>query len=290
MNILVLGANGLVGTALRQASAGAPDRYIFSDITAPRGCDTLYLDIADTDAVALICRSEKVDVVLNCAAFGDPAKPLADAALCRQVNAEAPERLAALCREAGMTLVHLSSDAVFGGDVPRPLREDFPVEPRGVYGATRWQGEQAVLASGCRCLVFRTSWLYAPFGRNDMTALLHQMAARPVLQVPFGRMGSPTSALDLASFLLDVVGGRKLDRTGLYHYSAEGLCSRYDFACALRDISASACSIVPGREERYGGPGGGCFIHLDKSRLKETFGVSLPHWYAALKRCYEQSR
>ena len=289
MNILVLGANGLPGTALRQVSAAAPDRYIFSDITAPRGCDTLYLDIADTDAVRLICRSERVDVVVNCAAFGDPAKPSADAALCRQVNFEAPERLAALCREAGMTLIHLSSDAVFGGEVPRPLREDFPVQPRGVYGATQYQGEQAVLASGCRCLVFRTSWLYAPFGRNDMTTLLHQMAARPVLQVPFGRTGSPTSALDLASFLLEIIRDRRLDRTGLYHYGAEGLCSRYDFACALRDLSRASCRIVPAREERYGSPGGGGFIHLDKSRLKEVFGVTLPHWYAALRRCYEES-
>lgn len=289
MKILVLGANGLLGTAIRQKVSAGKDRYIFSDITSPRGVDTLSLDIVNTDAVGLICASERVDLVVNCAAFTDLSGKGADTVLSSQVNAEAPARLAALCKDRGMTLLHLSTDYVFGGRFPGPLREDHPVQPQGVYGATKLQGEEAVLSSGCRALVLRTSWLYAPYGKNDMTLLLRQMAARPLLQLPYGRVGAPTCAGDVAAFIVGLITSRSLDRTGLFHYSAEGICSRYDFACALRDLSGSACRIVPGRE-RESDRNAPAFILLDKTRVKESFGVEIPHWYDALKKCFEESR
>ena len=289
MNILVTGANGQLGTEIRRAARTAHDRYIFSDISSLPGVDTLYLDITDRTAVSLVCESEKVSVVVNCAAYVDVEKAESDMAMAGLLNEGAPANLAAVCAERNAELIHISTDYVFGGDIPRPIREDDPVSPTGVYGATKLQGERAIQASGCKSIIFRTSWLYSPWGKNFVKTMRTLTAQRNNLSVVFDQVGSPTSAADLADCIVHVIESRQLDKLGIYHFSGEGVCSWYDFACAIRDIAGNKCEIRPCHSDEYPSkvkrPN---YSVLDKTMVKKTFGITIPHWYESLQKCMDQ--
>lgn len=290
MNILVTGANGQLGTELRRAvSSVRGNRYIFSDISSLPGVDTLYLDITDKTAVSIVCESEKVDVVINCAAYVDVEKAESDLAMASLLNEGGPSSLAAVCAERGATLIHISTDYVFGGDFPRPIREDAPVAPTGVYGATKLQGERAILSSGCKYIIFRTSWLYSPWGKNFVKTMLSLTAQRRNLSVVFDQVGSPTYAADLAGCIVHVIESGQLGKQGIYHYADEGVCSWYDFACAIRDIAGNRCDIRPCHSEDYPSkvkrPS---YSVLDKTLVKKTFGVTIPNWHDSLKKCMDR--
>ena len=289
MNILVTGANGQLGTEMRNLSAGSADRYIFTDVTSLPGVDTVYLDIANRDAVRLICESEKVDCIVNCAAYTNVDKAEDDVAMADLLNHLAPGILAEAAKERGAHLIHISTDYVFRGDIPLPCREDWPVEPTGVYGATKLQGEQAVQTSGCSWQIFRTAWLYSPYGKNFVKTMRNLTAERPALKVVFDQVGTPTYARDLAALIVHVIGSRQTDKVGIYHYSNEGVCSWFDFACAIRDLSGNTCDITPCRSDEFPSkvrrPS---FSVLDKTKVKETFGVTVPHWYVSLGKCMER--
>ena len=171
MNILVTGANGQLGTELRNVSAGAPDRYIFTDVTSLPGVDTVYLDITNRDAVRLICDSEQVDVIVNCAAYTNVDKAEDDVQMADLLNHIAPGILAGVAAERGAHLIHISTDYVFGGEVPIPLKENFPTQPAGVYAVTKLQGEKAVQESGCKYLIFRSVWMYSAYGKNCLKTI-----------------------------------------------------------------------------------------------------------------------
>jgi dTDP-4-dehydrorhamnose reductase len=286
MNILVTGANGQLGTEIRRAARRAADRFIFSDISSLPGSDTLYLDITDKTAVSLVCESEKVDVVINCAAYVDVEKAESDMAMASLLNEEGPANLAAVCAKRGALLIHISTDYVFGGDIPMPIREDAPVAPTGVYGATKLQGERAILASGCKSIIFRTSWLYSPWGKNFVKTMRTLTAQRKNLSVVFDQVGSPTYAGDLADCIMHVIESRQLNKLGIYHYADEGVCSWYDFACAIRDIAGNKCDIRPCHSGEYPSkvkrPS---YSVLDKTLVKNTFGITIPHWHDSLCRC-----
>lgn len=282
------GANGQLGMELRRLSAGRPERYVFTDISACPGMETIYLDITHPEAIALICRSEHIDAIINCAGYTDVEKAERDVALADQLNHRAPAHLAAVAAEQQLLLVHVSTDYVFRGDGNRPLREDWPPAPLGVYGATKLQGEQAIRESGCRSMIFRTAWLHSPYGRNFVKTMLELTRTRPELKVVADQVGTPTYAASLARLLLRVSSGEE-ERCGLYHFTDEGLCSWYDLACAVRDLSGGTAKIVPCRTEDYPAqvqrP---AYSVLDKSLVKETFGLEIPHWHDTLRECVER--
>ena len=287
--VLVTGANGQLGTEIRNQSAGQPDRYIFTDVTQLPGVETVYLDITNLDAIRLICRSEKVDVIVNCAAYTNVDKAEEDVAMADLLNHKAAGNLAVVAAETGATLIHISTDYVFGGHVAQPCREDWPTDPLGVYGATKLQGEQAVLQSGCRSLIFRTAWLYSPYGKNFVKTMRMLTRERPTLKVVSDQVGTPTYAADLAGLIVKVIGEGMLSRTGVYHFSNEGVCSWYDFACAIRDLSGNTCDIVPCHSDEFPSkvrrP---AYSVLDKTKVKTSFGITIPHWYHSLMKCIER--
>ena len=289
MNILVTGANGQLGTELREAALRSDHRFFFTDVSRLPGVETIYLDITNRDAVRLICDSERIDLIINCAAYTNVDKAEDDYALADLLNHQAPGHLAAVAKERGATLIHISTDYVFQGERCTPCREDWPTDPLGVYGVTKLLGEQAVAASGCKFILFRTAWLYSPFGKNFVKTMRQLTAERDSLNVVFDQVGTPTYAADLAALILHVVETGQLDKTGIYHYSNEGVCSWYDFACAIRDLSGTVCDIRPCHSDEF--PSKARRPHfsvLDKTLVKQTFGVTVPHWYVSLKKCIDR--
>ena len=288
MNILVCGANGQLGTEMRHVSAGSSDRYIFTDVASLPGVETVYLDITNRDAVRLICESEKVDVIVNCAAYTNVDKAEEDLPMADLLNHVAPGILASVAAERGAHMIHISTDYVFQGDIALPCREDWPVHPNGVYGATKLQGEQAVQEAGCSHQIFRTAWLYSPYGKNFVKTMRQLTAERPQLKVVFDQVGTPTYAADLAALIHKVITDRLTDRQGIYHFSDEGVCSWFDFACAIRDLSGNTCDIRPCHSDEFPSkvvrPS---YSVLDKTKIKETFGLKIPYWTDSLKKCIQ---
>jgi dTDP-4-dehydrorhamnose reductase len=286
--ILVTGANGQLGTEMRNL-ASRKHSWIFTDVSRLPGVETVYLDITNLEAVRLICRSEKVDVIVNCAAYTNVERAEEDVVMADLLNHKAAENLAVVAKETGATLLHISTDYVFGGDVAQPCREDWPTDPLGVYGATKLQGELAIEGSGCKYLIFRTAWLYSPYGKNFVKTMRTLTAERPSLKVVSDQVGTPTYAADLAALLVKVITEDMLDRTGVYHFSDEGVCSWYDFACAIRDLSGNTCDIAPCHSDEFPSkvrrP---AFSVLDKTKVKATFGITVPHWYESLRKCIER--
>ena len=289
MNILVTGANGQLGTEIRNLSEGMGHRFIFSDVNEMPGRETVYLDITNPDAIRLVCRSENIHVIINCAAYTDVAKAEDDIGFADLLNHTAPGNLAAVARETGATLIHISTDYVFHGDASVPYREDNEPQPLGVYGATKLQGEEAVRASGCKYLIFRTAWLYSPYGRNFVKTVRRLTAEKPDMKCVFDQVGTPTYAADLAALILKVIAEDKLDRTGTYHFTDEGVISWYDFAKAIAALSGNHCDIRPCHSDEF--PSKAARPHysvLDKTKVKETFGVEIPYWLDSLKDCIKR--
>ena len=289
MNILVTGANGQLGTEIRNVSHGSADRYVFTDVTSLPGVETVYLDITNRDAVRLICESEEVDLIVNCAAYTNVDKAEDDMAMADLLNHQAAGILAEVAAERGAHIIHISTDYVFQGDIALPCRENWPVQPNGVYGATKLQGELAVQESGCSWQIFRTAWLYSPYGKNFVKTMRQLTSERPVLKVVFDQVGTPTYAADLAALIYKVISERRMDKQGIFHFSDEGVCSWYDFACAIRDLSGNTCDIKPCHSDEFPSkvrrPH---FSVLDKTKVKETFRIQVPHWYDSLKKCIER--
>ena len=289
MNVLVTGANGQLGTEMRGLSADSSNRFIFSDVNSVPGCETVNLDITNIDAIRIIARSEKVDVIVNCAAYTNVDKAEDDIAFADLLNHTAPANLAKVAREIGAVLIHVSTDYVFSGNASIPYREDDEKEPNGVYGVTKLKGEMAVMDSGCKYLIFRTAWLYSPFGKNFVKTMQTLTSQRDCLKVVFDQVGSPTYARDLASLIMKVIDENMLDRQGVYHFSNEGAVSWFDFAKAICSLSGNTCDIEPCHSDEF--PSKVRRPHysvLDKTRTKDTFGVRIPYWLDSLKDCIER--
>ena len=240
MNILVTGANGQLGNCMRNASAGSADNYIFTDVAE--------LDITDAEAVARKVKDCDVKVVVNCAAYTNVDKAESDAGFAEVLNAGAVRNLAEAVKANGGTLIHISTDYVFGGSAGNtPRTEDEPANPTGVYGLTKLHGEQQVAESGVKALIFRTAWLYSEYGKNFVKTMLTLTATKPQLKVVFDQVGTPTYAQDLADAIFNLIENRRLDgNEGIYHYSNEGVCSWYDFTKMIADIAGnSGCDIQP---------------------------------------------
>ena len=289
MNILVTGANGQLGNWMRLVSRRSGDRYVFSDISDVPGQETVRLDITDADAVREIVRKEDIKAVINCAAYTDVDRAEDDPETAERLNAAAVWNLASAMKENDGLLVHVSTDYVFGGDRHNtPCREDAPASPTGVYGLTKLHGEEAILRAGCRHLIIRTAWLYSEFGRNFLKTMLRLTAEKPVLNVVFDQTGTPTYAGDLAEAIFGIIESRSfVGRDGIYHYSNEGVCSWYDFARMIAGYAGNlSCDIRPCHSSEFPSkvtrPS---YSVLDKTRIKETFGIRIPYWTDSLKKC-----
>jgi dTDP-4-dehydrorhamnose reductase len=281
MKILVTGANGQLGNEMRIVSKNSKDVYIFTDVAE--------LDITSLDAVRNMVKEEDVKVIVNCAAYTNVDKAEDDLELCERLNAKAVENLAIAMKEVDGLLVHVSTDYVFGGDpYNTPCKEDQKGTPTGVYGLTKLHGEQAIERVGCEYVILRTAWLYSEFGKNFVKTMLNLTADKPQLKVVFDQCGTPTYAYDLALAIFDILEQRKyIGNTGIYHYSNEGVCSWYDFTKMIAEYAGhTACDIQPCHSDEFPSkvkrP---AYSVLDKSKVKDTFGVKVPYWTDSLKVC-----
>lgn len=286
MNILVTGANGQLGMELRERSKSSSHRFIFTDVSELPGLDTVYLDITNREAVRIIAKSENVDVIINCAGYTDVERAEDDATFADLLNHVSVENLAGVAKEIDAVLIHISTDFIFPGTASKPIPETAEAAPLSVYGATKLAGERSVLKSSCRSIIIRTAWLYSPYGKNFVKTMLNLMATKRSLKVVSDQVGTPTYAGDLADFILHILNAGLLDKTGIYNFTDEGVASWYDFAYAVKTLAGRKCSVEPCFTEDY--PAKAARPHysvLDKSLVKKTFGVQIPHWTEPLASC-----
>ena len=295
MNILVTGANGQLGNEMRLVSKSANDHYTFTDVVEVEGVETTLLDITDAEAVRRMVKEKGIGCVVNCAAYTNVDKAESDEALCRKLNADAPKLLAEAMREVNGLLVQISTDYVFGGDpYNTPCREDQKGTPTGVYGQTKLEGEKSIEAVGCDYVIIRTAWLYSEFGRNFVKTMLNLTATRPKLNVVFDQAGTPTYAYDLAVAIKTILADYEKEspkagygKKGIYHFSNEGVCSWFDFTKKIAELAGNtACDIQPCHSDEFPSPvKRPAYSVLDKTKIKETFGVKVPYWTDSLKAC-----
>lgn len=297
MNILVTGANGQLGNEMRIIAKESGDSYFFTDVNLVEGVETGYLDITDLDAVRRMVAEHRVEAIVNCAAYTNVDAAETNEALAERLNAEAPENLAKAMKEVGGLLIQISTDYVFGKERYNvPCKEDQQGTPAGVYGMTKLQGEQRIIETGCKHVIIRTAWLYSEFGKNFCKTMMALTASKPQLKVVFDQVGTPTYALDLAKAIAVILERFDGTQTGVYHYSNEGVCSWYDFAKMIQQIAVglkvqdseliARCNVQPCHSDEFPSPvTRPSYSVLDKTKIKETFGVSVPYWTDSLKDC-----
>jgi dTDP-4-dehydrorhamnose reductase len=243
------------------------------------------MPIDDEARVRAVIAEWKPDLCINCAAYTAVDRAETERADAFRINAEAVGRLAAACREAGVRLIHISTDYVFSGDARRPYREDDPTDPPSVYGASKREGELLALHEAPDSLVIRTSWVYHEEGRNFVRTMMRLMAERPSVGVVDDQWGCPTYAGDLAECLLQIADGGRLT-PGVYHYCNAGAITWHTFATAIRDILGSPCEVRPITTPEYPTPARRpAYSVLDTGRIREVFGIDPPPWRDSLEGC-----
>lgn len=296
MKILVTGANGQLGMCLRDRAKGD---FVFTDVVDVPGVETTRLDITNLEAIRSIVKDEQIEAIVNCAAYTNVDAAEDNYDLAELLNAKAVENLAVAMKEVGGLLVHISTDYVFGKEpYNTPCKEDQKGTPTGVYGLTKLHGEQNIQNTGVDYLIFRTAWLYSEFGKNFVKTMLKLTATKPQLKVVFDQVGTPTYARDLADVILVAIEDYKNSLTdnrsslnyaksGVYHFSNEGVCSWFDFTKMIAEHSGqTACDIQPCHSDEFPSPvKRPAFSVLDKTKIKETLGVKVPYWTDSLKTC-----
>lgn len=291
MNILVTGANGQLGTELRIVCNCSKDKYIFTDVSQLAGHETVYLDITDLESIRSMVRENSVDCIVNCAAYTNVDAAESDADTAEKLNASAVANLAMAMKEVNGLLIHISTDYIFGKEpYNTPCREDMIGTPVGVYGRTKLQGENHILDSGVRHLIIRTAWLYSEYGKNFCKTMLALTASKESINVVFDQVGTPTYAYDLAQVIYEIIENRKFEgKEGVYHYSNEGVCSWFDFAKVIAEYAGHhSCEIRPCHSSEFPSPvRRPSYSVLDKTKIKEAFGLKIPYWMDSLKKCIE---
>lgn len=287
MNILVTGANGQLGNCLRIAAKDSDDKYIFTDIADDD--HTKCLDITDAKSVVQMVMDNDVKIIVNCAAYTNVDAAEDNQALAELLNSTAVRNLAEAAKANNGTLIHISTDYVFGKEPYNvPCREDQKGTPTGIYGMTKLHGEQQIAESGVKSLIFRTAWLYSEYGKNFVKTMLNLTATKPELKVVFDQAGTPTYAQDLADAISHIIENRMMDgNEGIYHYSNEGVCSWFDFTRMIAEYAGNtACDIQPCHSDEFPSkvtrP---AYSVLDKTKFKQTFGLKVPYWTDSLKKC-----
>ena len=282
MRVLITGANGQLGNEMRRLGAVSPNEYLFTDVAE--------LDITDKAAVAEFVKSNNVEIIVNCAAYTNVDKAEDDEATAELINATAVRNLAEAVKAVDGTLFHVSTDYVFGSEGNTPRTEDMPTNPLGVYGKTKLHGEQAIAEVGAKAIIIRTAWLYSEFGNNFLKTMLRLTAEKESLNVVFDQVGSPTYAGDLALAIFSIIEGEVYaGNEGVYHFSNEGVCSWYDFATEIAAAAGHECVVLPCHSNEFPSkvtrpP----FSVLDKTKIKTTFGIEIPHWRDSMLYCLQR--
>ena len=281
--ILITGANGQLGNEMRRLGAVSPNEYLFTDVAE--------LDITNKGAVIEYVKENKVDIIVNCAAYTNVDKAEDDEATAELINATAVRNLAEAMNDVDGTLFHVSTDYVFGADGNTPRAEDMPLNPLGAYGRTKLHGEQAIAEVGCKAIIIRTAWLYSEFGNNFLKTMLRLTKEKESLNVVFDQVGTPTYAGDLALAIFSIIEGDIYKgNEGVYHFSNEGVCSWYDFAQEIASaMRHDKCKINPCHSNEFPSkvtrpP----FSVLDKTKIKTTFGIEIPHWRDSMLYCLQR--
>ena len=285
MNILVTGANGQLGNEMRIVSRESTDNWIFTDVIGTKGQQTVILDITDIEAVRRIVSENNVDAIVNCAAYTNVDAAESNFELAERLNADAPENLAKAMQETEGLLVHISTDYVFGKEpYNTPCTEDRVGTPTGVYGLTKLNGERKIIESGAKYVIIRTAWLYSEFGRNFCKTMMNLTATKSELNVVFDQCGTPTYALDLAKAIAVIL---RNPVEGIYHYSNEGVCSWFDFTKMIAQYAGNtSCDIRPCHSSEFPSPvTRPSYSVLDKTKIKRTFGLTIPYWTDSLQIC-----
>ena len=308
MNILVTGANGQLGNELRIVAKGSADKFIFTDVVDASAesiamlkklagedinAATTHLDITQLEAIREIVKKERIEAIINCAAYTNVDAAEDNLELAELLNAKAAENLAIAMKEVNGLLIHISTDYVFGGEpYNTPCQEDQKGTPTGVYGLTKLHGEQAIQRVDCKHVIIRTAWMYSEFGKNFVKTMLHLTATKPQLKVVFDQVGTPTYARDLADTILVAIEDYKKDilnysKSGVYHFSNEGVCSWFDFTKMIAEYSGQTyCDILPCHSYEFPSkvkrPS---YSVLDKTKVKGNLGISIPYWTDSLKKC-----
>lgn len=283
MNILVTGANGQLGNEMQVlARENLQHTYFFTDVQE--------LDICDEQAVYAYVSEHKIDIIVNCAAYTAVDKAEDNVELCDKLNNIAPGYLARAAQANGAAMIQVSTDYVFDGTAHIPYTEEEPTCPASVYGSTKLAGEQNVMDHCEKAMVIRTAWLYSIYGNNFVKTMIRLGQERDSLGIIFDQIGTPTYANDLAQAIFAAIN--KSVVRGIYHFSDEGVCSWYDFTVAIHRLAGIAsCKVKPLHTADY--PAKAPRPHysvLDKTKIKDTFGIEIPHWEESLKRCINQLR
>ena len=283
MNILVLGANGQLGQAVRAASANSDHYFIFSDVYTGDDESMMSIDITNLSALRQIAKENQIDVFVNCAAYTNVEKADEDIDAARLLNKDAVRNLAIVTKEMDATLIHISTDFVYDGRKAAPYVETDEKFPVNGYALTKYEGELEMMKTGCKYILFRTAWMFSKYGNNFMKTMIRLTSEREKLNVVYDQVGTPTYAPELANITMKVINENMLDKTGEYNFTNEGSVSWYDFAVAINRACGNHCDISPISSEEYGSkvkrPS---FSVLDKSKVKKTFGVKIPHWLDSL--------
>ncbi len=311
MNILVTGANGQLGNEMRILAKNSADYYVFTDVVDASeesiamlkklagddvNTDTVHLDITKLNAIRDIVKREQIGAIVNCAAYTNVDAAEDNYALAELLNTTAVENLAWAMREINGFLIHISTDYVFGGDpYNTPCKEDQKGTPTGVYGLTKLRGEEAIQRVGCKYVIIRTAWLYSEFGKNFAKTMLNLTTTKPQLKVVFDQVGTPTYALDLANTVSTVIEDYKKEntaiysKTGIYHFSNEGVCSWFDFTMMIAEFAGNKnCDIQPCHSDEFPSPvKRPAYSVLDKSKIKEVFEIKNNYWLLSLRICLE---
>jgi len=280
IQILVTGSNGQLGNEIRQLAPQFPGcSFVFTDVSE--------LDISDIQAIRNFPDIEKIQCIINCAAYTAVDKAETDQDKAMLINGTATGNLAMVSRETGALLIHVSTDYVFDGKNYRPYRENDIPNPLSVYARSKYQGETEIMSKASKALIIRTSWLYSSFGHNFVKTIMKYGKERGKLNVVFDQIGAPTYAADLARAILDIIP-KTLDKPGVsvYHYANEGVASWYDFAKAIIELSGISCEINPIETKDYPLPAQRPFYSVfAKEKIRNELGIKIPYWKDSLEQC-----
>lgn len=278
MHILVTGANGQLGQELKNLP-NTDATYFFTDIEE--------LDITQIEDIRRFVDKHQINVIINCAAYTnvDKAEEAIDQA--ELINVQAVANLARISKNSNVTLIHISTDYVFGGScINTPIKEDTTTNPLGVYGQTKLMGEKEIIKSGCKYIIIRTAWLYSAYGNNFVNTILRLSRERESLNVVYDQVGTPTYAGDLALVIKMMAESEFPQKQGIYHFSNEGAISWFDFAKAIIELNGNKCKINACSSEDFetsvSRPN---YSVLDKTKIKQTLGLGIPYWKDSLKVC-----
>jgi len=283
LNILVTGSNGQLGSEIKALSESYTDyNFFFTDVDN--------LDITEYQDLNIFFTKNKIDYVINCAAYTAVDRAEEDTDNARYININAVKYLSQISRKHNAFLIHISTDYVFDGKNYKPYTENDPICPTSVYGKTKAEGESEVISHTEKAIIIRTSWLYSSFGYNFVKTILKYGQERGKLNVVFDQIGTPTYAADLAKSILNIIPKLKnKNNVEIYHFSNEGVCSWYDFAKEIIEISKIKCDIIPIETKDYPLPAPRPhFSVLDKSKIKKEFQIIIPYWKVSLKICMDK--